>query len=97
MRTMQEPRPVGAEGPRPMGTSQGSAGRGQAGVQPGARRPAGTAQGAGRTAEPVQRSGAQNSRPARPVPANAQKTQPRNFMAEDEDDDFEHEFLNYDE
>lgn len=102
VRTMQEPRPVGAEGPRPMGTSQSSAGsaqgRGQAGAQPGARRPAGTVQATGRTAEPTQRSAApQNSRPARPAPANPQKAQPRNFMAEDDDDDFEHEFLNYDE
>ena len=100
VRTMQEPRPIGADGPRPMGTSQGSAagaqGRGQAGAQPGARRPSGTAQGTGRTAEPA-RSVPQNSRPVRPASANPQKSQPRNFMAEDDDNDFEHEFLNYDE
>lgn len=98
VRPMQEPRSIGADGPRPMGTSQSSAGRGQAGAQPGARRPAGAPQGSGKTTEPAQRSGApQSSRPTRPAPAAPQKSQSRNFMAEDDDDDFEHEFLNYDE
>lgn len=100
VRTMQEPRPAGAEGPRTMGVGPGSAGnaRGQAGAQQGTRRPAGAVQGTGRAADSAQRGGqAQNPRPARPAQANPQKAQPRNFMAEDEDDDFAHEFLNYDE
>ena len=100
VRTMQEPRPAGAEGPRTMGVGPGSAGnaRGQAGAQQGTRRPAGAVQGTGRAADSAQRGGpAQNPRPARSAQANPQKAQPRNFMAEDEDDDFAHEFLNYDE
>ena len=110
VRTLQEPRPAGAEGPRPMGTAPGAAGGGQgqrpapgtagsnqgqrpASAQPGTRRPAGASQGS-RSAEPVQRSSAApNARPARPAQVNPQKSQSRNFMAEDDED----VFLNYDE
>lgn len=101
VRTM-EPRPAGAEGPRPMGTSQGAAGSGQGmrqpGAQPGTRRPAGAPQGNRPAADASQRgSTAPNARPARPAQSSPQKAQSRNFIAEDDDDGFEHEFLNYDE
>lgn len=101
VRTVQEPGSAGAEGPRTMGMVQGSAGSSQgqrpAGAQPGTRRPAGASQGS-RPSDSAQRgSAAQSARPARPAQAGPQKAQSRNFMAEDDDDGFEHEFLNYDE
>ncbi|MCI9188326.1 MAG: SH3 domain-containing protein [Lachnospiraceae bacterium] len=100
VRTMQEARPAGAEGPRPLGSVQDSAGSQgirAAGTQPGTRRPVGGSQ-AGRAAESVQRGGAApNTRPARPAQAHPQKAQSRNFIADDDDDGFENEFLNYDE
>ncbi len=101
VRTM-EPRPAGAGGPRPMGISQSSAGGSQgtrqSGVQPGTRRPANASQGNRPSADASQRGDtAQNARPVRPAQSNPQKAQSRNFIAEDDDDGFEHEFLNYDE
>lgn len=101
VRTM-EPRPAGAEGARHMGTSQGAAGSSQGvrqpGAQPGTRRPAGAPQGNRPASDASQRGGtAPGARPARPAQSSPQKAQSRNFIAEDDDDGFEHEFLNYDE
>lgn len=84
----------GSQGQRP---AQGAAGSNQgqrpASAQPGTRRPAGASQGS-RPVEPAQRSStAPGARPARPAQVNPQKSQPRNFMAEDDEDGF----LNYDE
>ena len=71
-----------AQGSRPMGSSQGA-------------RPMGSTQRPSETAQGQNPSGtAQSARPAQPGQGNAQKTQPKNFMA---DDDFDFEFLNYDE
>ena len=96
-----QPRPAGSQGVRTMATGavQGpgsSQGPRPVGAQQGARRPAGASQGP-RPADASQRNGApQSGRPVRQAPSGVQKPQPRNFMADD-DDDFEHEFLNYDE
>lgn len=86
---VQGQRPAGAsQGPRPMGTGQTA--------RP-VRRPEGAAQRpAGSGQRPVQRpAGASQAPSTRPAPAAAQKSQPKNFMADD--DDFDNEFLNYDE
>ena len=80
----------GAQGQRPAGGSAaGAQGQRPAGGVSQSRRPAGAAS-----------SGAQGQRPAgvpqgaKPVQSGAQKAQPKNFMEDDEE--FEFEFLNYD-
>lgn len=86
-------RPAGAQGQRPAG---GPAGRPTGAVA--GQRPAGATAGQRQTATPQgQRTqGAlQNARPVRSAPAPAQKAQPKNFLADD--DDFDNEFRNYDD
>ena len=89
-------RPAGNQGARPAGSSQG--GRG-AGTGQGTRmteapqggRPASQGQ---RRAEQPRPAAPQSARPAKPAQTNTQKSQPRNFM--EDDDEFDFEFLNYD-
>ncbi len=89
-------RPAGSQGARPAGSSQG--GRG-AGTGQGTRmteapqggRPASQGQ---RRAEQPRPAAPQSARPAKPAQTNTQKSQPRNFM--EDDDEFDFEFLNYD-
>ncbi|MCI8543498.1 MAG: SH3 domain-containing protein [Lachnospiraceae bacterium] len=80
-----------AQGTRPVGGAQGHRGTGAAprtgGTQ--GQRPIGAPQGARRTEGP-QPKAPQGARPVQ----GAQKAQPKNFMADD--DEFEFEFLNYD-
>ncbi len=79
----------GVQGTRPAGSTQGvrPMGSGQ-GTRPGGtvHRPSETSQGMGGTQ--------QSARSAQPGQGSPQKAQPKNFMA---DDDFDFEFLNYDE
>lgn len=83
--SMQGSRPSGSvQGARPSGTVQGSRPSGSAQGQ----RPMG-AQGA-RRADSAQTRAPQGARPGQ----NPQKGQPRNFLSDD--DEFEFEFLNYD-
>lgn len=79
-----------AQGTRPAGSAQGQRSAGAAprsGTQ--GQRPVGASQGVRRT-EGVQPKAPQGARPVQ----SAQKAQPKNFMADD--DEFEFEFLNYD-
>lgn len=47
-----------------------------------------------RRAEQPRPAAPQSARPAKPAQTNTQKSQPRNFM--EDDDEFDFEFLNYD-
>lgn len=89
-------RSAGTAQQRPAGSVQGQRGSGTAGQRPiGAsqgQRPMGT-QGARRT-EATSGQAPQGARPVQSVQGGGQKAQPKNFMADDEDFDFE--FLNYD-
>lgn len=104
----QGQRPAGAsQSQRPAGTSQsqrpGSSvqGQRQSGASQG-QKPAGAPQRPAGNASQAQRPGSstQSQRPAgvpqgaKPAQGGAQKAQPKNFMADD--DEFEFEFLNYD-
>jgi len=83
----QGQRPAGAaQGQRPMGTNQG-------------QRPSGSSQGGRPTETQSQRQMGASQRPAqgeRPAQTsqNGRRAQPRNFMVDD--DEFEYEYLNYD-
>ncbi len=88
--TGQNPRTVAGQGQRSVGTSQSPRPAGTT-----ASRPAGTSQSR-TTAGQGQRGGGAPQRPmgnGRPQ-QSAQKVQPKNFL--EEDDEFEFEFLNYD-
>ena len=106
--TSQSQRPAGAsQGQRPAGASQGqrpgSSVQGQrpSGASQG-QKPSGASQRPAGNASQAQRPGSstQSQRPAgvpqgaKPAQGGAQKAQPKNFMADDEE--FEFEFLNYD-
>ncbi len=81
----QGQRPAGApQGQRPAGTPQGQRPAGA----PQSQRPVGTPQGQRPAGAP------QGQRPAGPQSQGPVKTQPKNFMADE--DEFEFEFLNYD-
>ena len=89
------------------GTGMGAAQRPVGGVQgqrasaPQGQRPAGASQGqrpasqGGRRPEGTPGQASQGGKQRQAVQGGGQKAQPKNFMAED-DDDFDFEFLNYD-
>lgn len=84
-------RPAGGQGQRPMGGPQGR----PAGAVT-TQRPAGATAGQRPMGNPQGRQGGQQgARSARPAQAPAQKVQPKNFLADD--DEFENEFMNYED
>lgn len=101
----QGQRPVGASGQRPVGSAQGTrtagTSQGQRPVGSLGQRPAGGMQGQrsaapGQTARRPEGQAPQGARPVQPKPSAPSKPQPKNFMADGDEDEFEFEFLNYD-
>lgn len=87
----QGQRPAGVQGTRPAGAPQGRPAGAVAG-----QRPAGATAGQRPAGSPQRgQGGQQTARPVRPAQAPPQKTQPKNFLADDEE--YDNEFLNYDD